>query len=245
MRRRGGRLRWLRRMDPVAMTESDETGATRMAIARIRKRLAPLGLVEGENGAFMAGHGPKRAPLYYSAVVYSGLDDDDIRDLEYQLDYLLSYIPELLPFSISTPYRDFLRITNGLRFHCLNLSGHFCISAPTVGAPIGLDYSQMDRPNRVPNSSFGIGSMNGPRISQGKLYLTESGTVQLVDPYEGEVGAEWSSLSAFLRSEIPRLLDAYDDDGYLRVGASPYPFEPEIWEAIAEKHKNKKFGEPA
>ena len=220
------------------MSLSGVTEAALCAIAKIRAQLAPLGIIEGPNGAFRAGHMPEKGPEWYSATIFGGLSDSEIDELESQLPYP---IPEQSRARIPIQMREFLAVANGMKCHNLSIYGMYWRIERAVGAPIGLHYGQLGRPQNIPKLWFGFGSMNGPWYSQGTLYLTEREEVVLVHRDTGDIGARWPGLGEFLSSEIARLLSLYGERGDLLQGASELPGDTADWEAKAERAKYGPF----
>jgi hypothetical protein len=211
---------------------SGVTEAASFAIAKIRAQLAPLGVIEGLNGEFRAGHMPEKGPEWYSATVFSGLSESEIDELESQLPYP---VPEQTRARIPMQMRELLAVANGMICHNLSIYGMYWRIERAVGAPIGLSYGQIERPPHTPKTWFGFGSMNGPWASQGELYLTENEEVVLAHRDTGDIGARWPSMADFLMSEVPRLLAAYDARGDILPGMSELPCDTAEWEAKAER----------
>lgn len=216
------------------MTRSDVAKATKAAIAQIREKLAPLGMVEGAFEAFRAGHMPEKGPYWYSATVFNGLSEAELDKLEDRLPYP---VPEQSKAVIPTTLRQFLSVTNGMHCHSLSIYGDQGRMDHGAGMPFDLGTPQLVRPPNISKRWFCFGSMNGPWTSQGELYLTESEEVVLVHRDTGDIGARWSGMAEFLRSEVPRLLAAYDARGDILPGMSELPGATADWEAKAERAK--------
>jgi hypothetical protein len=212
------------------MTAITSVEAAQAAVAEIWRALGPRGAVEGAFKAFRAGHMPKKGPYWYSATVFNGLSEPEIDKLESQLPYP---VPEQTRAKIPRSMRDLLSVTNGLHLHNLSLDGQQGRVDHGAGAPYSLALAQLERPPGVPKTWFCIGTMNGPRRSQGKLLLTESEEVVLVHRDRGDIGARWPDLADFLVREIPRLLRVHDDRGDLVPGESNLPGNTVNWEEIA------------
>jgi hypothetical protein len=216
---------------------SDATEASHQAITEIRAKFAPGDFRDGSNGAFRAGNVPEKSEHYYSTAVYSGLSEAELDKLENSLPYP---VPEQTRAHIPEDYRAFLRIANGLRLFGLSMNGMYWKPNPNVGAPVGLNLESLGRPVQIPKLYFGFGSINGRWFSQGKLYLTQTGQVVLIESYTCTVGATWPSFGEFLGQEIPRLLRSFDSKGNPFSGAKHLPIEDEdVWEALAERAQQK------
>lgn len=206
--------------------------ATTVAIAEIRRTLAPFGIVEGAHGAFRAGHMPEIAPFCYSARVFNGLSKGELDRLESQLPFPN---PEQTKAVIPAPLCELLSVTNGLDCHNLVIFGQHGRIDQGVGAPLSLSFSQKERPPGVSRLWFCFGAMSGPRASQGALYLTEKDEVVLVHRDTGEIGTRWPGLVDFLQTEIPRLLNIHDANGRIFPAASALPGNTSDWEEKAER----------
>lgn len=216
------------------MTPSDVAKATRVAIAQIQEKLAPLGMVEGAYEAFRAGHMPEKGAYWYSATVFNGLSEAELDKLEDRLPYP---VPEQSKAVLPPTLRQFLSVTNGMHCHNLSIYGDQGRMDHGVGMPIDLGTPQLVRPPNISKLWFCFGSMNGPSTSQGKLYLTEDEEVFLAHRDTGDIGARWSGMVEFLTSEVPRLLAAHDARGDILPGMSELPGNTENWEATAERAK--------
>ncbi|MDA5094707.1 SMI1/KNR4 family protein [Aliiroseovarius sp. KMU-50] len=197
--------------------------------SKIRGKLDPLGHVEGANGAIKTGHVPHVAPFAYLATFYAGLDDKGIELAEAESD---RFIPEA--------YRAFLLQTNGMRLGELSLHGttysSACTSGPGIGQPISLVYQNVyERPEYVPAGHLGIGAVSGQRSSQGLLYLSSTGEVEMYHGDADLIGARWVSFEDFLQSEVLRQLSLYDAQGKLLTGVKHLPGKTDGWEALAEE----------
>lgn len=221
------------------MSKTSVTEATQTVIREIWQVLGPRGGVEGAFNAFRAGHMPEKGPYWYSATVFNGLSEDEIDELEGQLPYP---VPEQTRAKIPQSMRELLSVTNGLHVHNLSIDGQQGRIDQGAGAPYSLSPGQLVRPPGVPKTWFGIGTMNGPRRSQGKLFLTEQDEVVLVHRDSGDIGARWLNLAEFLTQEIPRLLSVHDDKGDPIPGESELPGDTSDWEEVAERAHRAEFG---
>lgn len=198
---------------------------------QLRERYDPLGSVEGENGAYQTGHVPHVAPYAYLCSRYAGLDGNGVRDAENEAE---RYIPE--------PYKELLRHMNGARILGVSLHGGIRGSVDRsgvgIGQPISIWYQNaVERPDYIPVGHLGIGAINGQWSSQGHLYLTSSGEVELYNAKFDMIGARWSSLSDFLKDEIPRRFSIYDDEGREIETSKRLPGDTEDWERLAQEAK--------
>jgi len=162
------------------------------------------------------------------------LDDQGIEAAETES---ARYIPE--------SYKDFLRQTNGGLI--LGVSLHGTIggivdrSGIGIGQPISIRYQNtIERPDYIPNGHLGIGAINGDWYSQGHLYLTSEGEVELYHSLFPIIGARWNSLQDFLTEETLRRLSFYDEQGSLKDGVKRLPGDTESWEKLAEDAKEKR-----
>ncbi len=197
----------------------------------LRTTFDRLGCVEGERGSYRTGHRPDRAEMYYLCTRYPGLD-------EAELDNAQAECGRFLP----QDYRSFLAHMNGVRIMGLSLHGAtgglLHRSTAGIGQPISLRYQNVvERPAYIPHGSLGIGAMNGPRFSQGMLYLASTGEIEMYEARSPRIGARWSSLAAFLSEEIPRYLAQHDSDGEPLVRAKLLPGDTDDWESRAEVAK--------
>jgi hypothetical protein len=200
---------------------------------QLRERYDPLGSVEGENGAYQTGHVPHVAPYAYLCSRYAGLDDSGVRQAENEAE---RYIPE--------PYKELLRHMNGARILGVSLHGGIGGSVDRsgvgIGQPISIWYQNaVERPDYIPGGHLGIGAINGEWSSQGHLYLTSTGEVELYNAKFDMVGARWPSLSDFLEVEIPRRFSIYDDEGREIEKSKRLPGDTEDWERLAQEAKGE------
>ncbi|UWQ05723.1 SMI1/KNR4 family protein [Aliiroseovarius crassostreae] len=196
--------------------------------AQVRETLDPLGYREAERGAFHTGHVPHVAPYAYLAKFYPGLDENGLEAAEAECD---RFIP--------APYREFLQNSNGLWLGKLSLHGATFGSVDRtdflVGKPISLSYQNIhERPDYIPNGHLGIGAMDGEWYSQGSLYLSSMGEVEMYHREANLLGARWVSFADFLRSEIPRQLSLYDAEGNLKPETKKLPGDTDDWEAVGK-----------
>ncbi|MDZ4393309.1 SMI1/KNR4 family protein [Cypionkella sp.] len=200
----------------------------------IRQKYDPMGFIDAQHGAYKTGHVPHVAPLAYLCIRYAGLDDVEIDKAESECD---RYIPE--------PYRELLRHMNGARMLGVSLlggiGGSVDRSAIGIGQPISLRYQNaIGRPDYIPNGHLGIGAINGPWFSQGHLYLTSTGEVELYNARFNMIGARWPSLAVFLEDELSRRFSIYDDEGRILENAKLLPGDTDDWERLAQGAKEEK-----
>lgn len=194
----------------------------------LRARLDPLGYTEGENGAYLTGHAPHIAPLAYHFWRYAPLD---ARGLEMAEEECGRYI--------HPAYKEFLSCMNGLRLFKMSLHGTIGgavdRSSAGIGQPISISYQNVvERPAYIPAGHLGIGAINGAWHSQGHLYLTSTGEVELYNAECDLIGAKWPSLGDFLESEVRRQLSLHDAVGHFIPGGKHLPGYTDAWESIAE-----------
>lgn len=194
----------------------------------IREKFDPMGFIDGPNGAYQTGHVPHVAPKAYLCTRYAGLDEAGLLDAERECGRY-----------ISEPYRELLGQMNGARLLGVTLHGGIGglvdRSGVGIGKPISIRYQNaVERPDYIPNGHLGIGGMNGPRFSQGDLYLTSTGDVELYNATFNIIGARWPSLADFLRDEISRRFSLYDNEGRKRENAKLLPGDTDDWERLAQ-----------
>ncbi|WP_171208791.1 MULTISPECIES: SMI1/KNR4 family protein [unclassified Ruegeria] len=203
--------------------------------AAIRGRWDKLGFFEGEHGSFATGHTPTVAPQAYLCRFYAGLIGDQLAQAEEESD---RHLP--------TQYADFLREYNGASIMGITLFGatggqYARALDDVIGQPISLRYQNAYylRPDYVPEGHFGIGSMNGEWYSQGQLYLTSAGEVELINKDHDLIGARWSSMAEFLKQEVSRQMKRYDDAGNEITSVKRLPGETSNWEQLAKEVHDK------
>ncbi|MBL1437593.1 MAG: hypothetical protein COB08_015500 [Rhodobacteraceae bacterium] len=202
--------------------------------SKIRARWDILGSVDGINGSFSTGHTPKKAPLAYVARSYAQVVEQDILNFEAYSNVYCSDI-----------YRRFLKRCNGMRVNNLSLNGVVETlqrdHTDSIGQPISLTYDNGRlKPLHVPHGHFAIGSINGKWHSQGIIFLTSTGEVELYNSYENLVGARWPSFVAFLTEEVDRQMSLCNDDGSLREDVEFLPQDTQSWEAIGKVHSDER-----
>lgn len=216
-----------------AMDAHDISGTILELTQLVRGRWDNLGVLEAKNGAFATGHTPFIAPHAYVCRLYAGLSDEELNGAEAESE---RYLPN--------SYREFLKIHNGAEIMGICLFGatgghNLREIEDTIGQPISLRYHNAFyfRSDYIPEGHFGIGSMNGERYSQGHLYLTSTGEVELLNSRYNIIGATWPSLSEFLRQETQRQMALYDDTGAIMKGAKKLPGVTDDWERLAKEHE--------
>lgn len=212
---------------------NDVSAALEALRDEIRARFDPLGCEDCGCGAFKSGHVPHIAPMAYLCVWYPGLDGQGLEAAVEEADH---HIP--------SSYRELLTVTNGGRWLgvCLQGAAGALIdrSAQGIGQPISLRYQNVfERPDYIPAGHLGIGSINGAWYSQGHLYLTSTGEVELYNARFDMIGARWGSLAEFLTTEMQRRFTLYDAGGQLIEGAKLLPGDTADWEAMAAAEKPK------
>ncbi|WP_299042127.1 SMI1/KNR4 family protein [uncultured Tateyamaria sp.] len=201
----------------------------------IRSRWDRLGYLETDDGAFATGHVPNVAPHAYLCRFYPGLSDAGLDDAEAESE---RYLPQ--------PYRDILSSFNGARIMGISLhgatGGQTVRDAEGIGQPISIRYQNVfyTRPEFIPEGHFGLGAMNGPRYSQGHLYLTSVGEVELINRDHDLVAMKWPSLTEFLNQEIARQLSRYDDEGRETGEVPRLPGNTDNWEALGKETSDRR-----
>jgi len=111
-----------------------------------------------------------------------------------------------------------------------------------IGQPISIRYQNAfySRPEFIPESHFGLGAINGPFYSQGHLYLTSLGEVELINRDYDLVATKWPSFTAFLKEEITRQLSRYDDEGREIDKMKRLPGNTGDWEALGKRLSDKR-----
>ena len=199
----------------------------------LRDRFDLLGYVDGDAGSYKTGYVPHVAPFAYLCRRFAGLDMSGIKAAEEECGH---HIPE--------SYRAFLSHMNGAEILGVSLSGTtgklVDRSNQGIGQPISIHYQNaIERPEYVPKGHLGIGIINGEWYSQGHLYLSSSGEVELYNSRSNLVGAKWDSLGEFIVDEIPRRYSGYDESGIEIKGFKLLPGDTDDWENIARIEDNK------
>ena len=198
-------------------------------VLQVRERWDQLGFVEEETGAFATGRVPHIAPHAYLCRFYAGLSEAELEDAEAESE---RYLPQ--------PYRDFLRSFNGANIMGISLhgatGGQNLRNASSIGQPISIRYQNVfyTRKDFIPEGHFGLGAMNGPCYSQGHLYLTSIGEVELINRDHDLVATRWPSFTDFLRQEITRQLSRFDDEGRETGDVDRLPGVTDEWEALGK-----------
>lgn len=206
--------------------------AAKAAIEAIREHLAPLGFVEGRNGAFRTRSLPRPDGSQRSgARVFSALTDAEMDALARTLPFP---VPERSAAEIPRTLRDFYAVANGMELFGLAIFGDYSRVEPAAAAPVGLYYGMIERPPGTPKMHFGFGAINGAWAAQGKLYLAEDGSVDFRHGDTGKVGARWPSFAAFLRQEVTRQLRVHDLAGDLLPGEEALPGDCQDWEDVSK-----------
>lgn len=218
------------------MGEENVTHTVEQLVTTIRDRWDRLGFFEGSNGAFATGHMPAIAPRAYLCRFYAGLSEPALSEAENESE---RHLPE--------PYREFLKSYNGAEIMGVALFGstggqnHRDIS-DVIGQPISIRYQNVYYTRRpyIPQGHFGIGGMNGKAYSQGQLYLTSTGEVELINRDHNLVAARWPSFVEFLKQETQRQMSRYDESGCEIKDINPLPGNTDGWEELGkEEHKRR------
>lgn len=211
------------------MTSSDED-ATKVIddlVKFVRGRWDKLGYLETDGGAFATGHVPIVAPHAYLCRFYAGLSEDGLSEAEMECG---RYLPQ--------PYRNFLSSFNGAIIMGISLygstGGQNLRAAEGVGQPISIKYQNAYRAGFIPKGHFCLGAMNGAWYSQGHLYLTSIGEVELINRDHYLIAAKWPSFTDFLKQEVLRQMSRYDEAGRKNRDVPPLPGNIEDWEALGK-----------
>ncbi len=201
----------------------------------IRGRWDRLGYLETDEGAFATGHLPTVAPHAYLCRFYAGLSGPGLDNAGAESE---RYLPQ--------PYRDFLGSFNGGHIMGISLHGATGGQNPRepggIGQPVSIRYQNVfyTRPEFIPKGHFGLGSMNGPYYSQGHLYLTSGGEVELINSDYDLVATRWPTFSEFLRQEVSRQLSRYDDEGRETGEVKRLPGNTDDWEALGKELSDRR-----
>lgn len=197
----------------------------------IRERYDSLGYEDYEEGAFKTGRAPKGYRLTHLVWRYAGLDSDGLVAAEAEAG---GYIPEA--------YKELLAHMNGASI--LGVSFHGAADALVdrsvidIGSPISLRYQNIiERPDYVPKGHLGFGTINGAWFSQGHLYLSSTGEVELYHASFDLIGARWPSLAVFLDEEIRRRFTLFDNNGSELDPSHRLPGNTADWEDRAAEAK--------
>ena len=217
------------------MSEQSVSNVIQELTRSIRNKLDRLGFLEEEGGAFATGHLPSSGPHAYLCRFYEGLTDVGLEEAEAESE---RYLP--------VSYREFLKSHNGA--HIVGISLHGATGGQNVrrvggvGQPVSIRYQNVyySRPAYIPDGHFGLGAMNGKWFSQGHLYLTSTGEVELINRDYNLIGARWPSFTDFLRQEVPRQLSRFDEAGAEVTAIEPLPGKTEDWEALGKEISDRR-----
>jgi|GEM_PF-3419662 len=207
-------------------------------VLTIRGRWDKLGCFETDDGAFATGHISDAGPHAYLCRFYAGLSDRGLDDAEAESQ---RYLPP--------SYRDFLKSFNGARVMGISLhgatGGQNTRAITGIGQPVSIRYQNASytRPGFIPEGHFSLGAMNGPYYSQGHLYMTSLGEVELINRDHNMIAKTWPSFTGFLKQEIPRQMSRYDNAGRETGSVEPLPGNTDDWEMLARKQSDKKKNE--
>jgi hypothetical protein len=159
-----------------------------------------------ENGTYLIGKAPHIAPNAWLHSIYSGLNLNEIKELENILGKL---IPE--------GYRSFLEKSNGLKI----FNTTFCLDGLRRSSSRGLDDVWQPFDIRTPNISerpknaldyfFFIG---GYDWDGSLLYIdTHTEKVHLCNRDNADSLYEWNDFERMLESEILRIINLFDSQG--------------------------------
>jgi hypothetical protein len=175
-------------------------------VVNAMNQAAAFGTATSENGAHMYGHVPHVAPEAWFHTLFPVLDEPALAELE-----------SALRRPIPVPYRELLRVSNGLHLFSgsLSLYGRRRDYSRKVSIRLPFDLGDPnvhERPRATDPSWFIFGFYN------------EDGSKAYMDPNDGCVYRasrdmtdarlnEWASLDVFLREEVKRLAGLFDDRG--------------------------------
>ena len=184
------------------------------AVMEAASRAARFGTATSDNGARMFGHVPFVAPQAWFHILFPPLDEAALGQLERSL---------MRP--IPGPYRDLLRVTNGLHLFGgeLALYGRRTDYSrkPEIRLPFDLTDPNVHERPRAADPSWFIFS-----------FYQEDGSPAYMDPKDNRVyrGSrdltrprlnQWSSLDDYLEQEIGRMAPLFDERGRLRDDSIP------------------------
>jgi len=186
--------------------ERESNGDGLSEVINVVKRAASFGTATSDNGALMFGHVPHVAPEAWFHILFPALDDESLVELDRALRRL---VPD--------PYREILKVTNGLYLFsgALSLYGlrKDYSRKPSIRLPFDLSYPNiLERPRAADPGWFMFG------------FYDEDGSKAYMDPSDGRVfrGSrdmtrprlnQWASLDAFLTDEVRRLEGHFDERG--------------------------------
>lgn len=173
-----------------------------------------------ENGALMYGHVPHIAPLAWFHIVYPGLDEPALAQLEAKLNR-----------PIPSEYRDLLRTANGLSLFSgsLALYGLRTDYSRRVSIRLPFDLSVPNVKERPRSADptwfiFGFYDADGSHAYlDPKVGAVFRGTRNLTEPRLNR----WASLDDFLFAEAHRLAAQFDGRGHQLDEAVPTTPLPE------------------
>ncbi|MGZ3759793.1 MAG: SMI1/KNR4 family protein [Mucilaginibacter sp.] len=165
-----------------------------------------LGEKRLENGTYLIGKAPHIAPNAWLHSIYSGLNLNEIKELEKVLD---KPIPDC--------YRSFLEKSNGLKIFnttfCLDgLRRSFSRGFEDVWQPFDIRTPNMsERPKNAIDCFFFIG---GYDWDGSLLYIDiQTQKVHLCHRDNAASLYEWNDFEAMLESEILRIINLFDSQG--------------------------------
>jgi len=185
---------------------AEQIGRGLAEVFEVIRQASAFGEATSENGAHMYGHVPHVAPEAWFHIVYPGLDDREIADIEGGLRR-----------PIPLGYRQLLRVTNGLTLFsgALDLEGRRRDYSRRVSIRLPFDLADPnthERPRAADPSwfIFGFYQSDGSRAwidpRDGDVYR---GNRDLTHPYLNQ----WPSLDDFLIAEVTRLSSHFDGFG--------------------------------
>jgi len=159
-----------------------------------------------ENGTYLIGKAPHIAPNAWLHSIYSGLDINELNDLE-----------KILDKPIPKSYKSFLEKSNGLKIFnttfCLyGLRRNYNRSIDNVWQPFDIRTPNItERPKNAANNFFFIGGYNW----DGSLLYIDNHTdkVHLCHRDDANSIYEWNSFDNMLESEILRIITLFDGQG--------------------------------
>jgi hypothetical protein len=175
-------------------------------VFRVIRQASAFGEATSENGATMYGHVPHVAPEAWFHIVYPGLDDQEMADVECSLGR-----------PIPAAYRQLLKVSNGLTLFsgALSLEGRRRDYSRKVSIRLPFDLADPnvhERPRAADQAWFIFG------------FYQSDGSRAWIDPLDGGVCRgnrnltqprlnQWPSLDDFLTTEVTRLSAHFDDSG--------------------------------
>jgi len=161
------------------------------------------------NGTQAICHVPHVAPEAWLHIIYPGLTERQIRELEDQL-----------PIPLPDDYKEFLLHVNGINIYSDSLSiwglkTSYDRNGDQAFQPYDLLALNEERPIACPDSwlYFGSYSWDGSRVFFDLSEGSENNKVYYCDRDSTNILKEWSSFWTWIDEEVERLSKLFDKDG--------------------------------